>query len=706
MADNGKSALDRMLVKITHLDTLLSLVGEVIITSNNLTTTNRRIQDFYDRQQPLDKISLEMIKGAEVTSNRISSDLHSLVMDIRMVEIKSTFQRFRRAVRDMAKDAGKQVELITIGEDTMVDKTVAEKLYDPINHQVRNAIDHGIEDPLERKRAGKQAMARLILKAYQRENNVFIEITEDGRGINGNAIAKTALERGIIDERHFNELGDEEKLELIYHPGFSTKSTASKISGRGVGMDVVKSNIEELGGEVTIETKIGGGTTFSYRIPQVTAVNILDCLTVRAGDNYYAIPILSVVSTLGMDESAITSTLDKGKVIQYLDYLVPLFDLNELLGEKPLEKEEEITVVIIESKTGRTAFRVSELLTPEKLVFTPLSDLFYVHGISGTTMISGSKMGLVLDIVEIINRSMGIAYKDESHFDDGEIMHSDTFDDGATTSADINGAMAQGSVEEDDSKITLSSDIGKEISHRDEFLMELDEMIKSADEQILSLEQNPDDNDLINKLFRDFHSMKGNLMMVGFTELGAFVHEVEAILDQARSGDLKLTTEIIDILLDSSDMIKKAQQAIVANKAPTIDKGLINSINKFKKPVEKKEVELVDVHQKTFHLTSLEKFNLLARRYANDHIYQAYLDFKPEYQQTYLVALLILKRITRIGHVFCTVPGMEEIEAQSIGNQIKIMFSTNLGSDEVNNFIDQVLVRHYDVTDFELLQTD
>lgn len=706
MPDNGKSALDRMLVKISHLDTLLSLVGEVIITSNNLTTTNRRIQDFYDRQQPLDKISLDMIKGAEVTSNRISSDLHSLVMDIRMVEIKSTFQRFRRAVRDMAKDAGKQVELITIGEDTMVDKTVAEKLYDPINHQVRNAIDHGIEEPLERKRAGKQAMGKLILRAFQRENNVFIEITEDGRGIDGDAIAKAALERGIIDERHFNELGDDEKLGLIYHPGFSTKTTASKISGRGVGMDVVKSNIEELGGEVTIETTKGGGTTFSYRIPQVTAVNILDCLTVRAGDNYYAIPILNVVSTLGMNESEVTSTLDKGKVIQYLDYLVPLYDLNELLGEKPLEKEEEITVVIIESKTGRTAFRVSELLTPEKLVFTPLSDLFYVQGISGTTMISGSKMGLVLDIVEIINRSMGIAYKDESHFDDGEIMRSDAPGDGAWASENKAEGEGAGAVAGDESKVTLSSDIGKEISHRDEFLMELDEMIKSADEQILSLEQNPDDNELINKLFRDFHSMKGNLMMVGFSELGSFVHEVEAILDQARSGDLALTTEIIDILLDSSDMIKKAQQAIVANKAPTIDKGLISSISKFKKPVAKKEIELVDVHQKTFHLTSLEKFNLLARRYAQDHIYQAYLDFKPEYQQTYLVALLILKRITRIGHVFCTVPGMEEIEAQSIGNQIKIMFSTNLGSDDVKKFMEQVLVRHYDVTDYELLQTD
>ncbi|VAX18059.1 Signal transduction histidine kinase CheA [hydrothermal vent metagenome] len=706
MPDNGKSALDRMLVKISHLDTLLSLVGEVIITSNNLTTTNRRIQDFYDRQQPLDKISLDMIKGAEVTSNRISSDLHSLVMDIRMVEIKSTFQRFRRAVRDMAKDAGKQVELITIGEDTMVDKTVAEKLYDPINHQVRNAIDHGIEEPLERKRAGKQAMGKLILRAFQRENNVFIEITEDGRGIDGDAIAKAALERGIIDERHFNELGDDEKLGLIYHPGFSTKTTASKISGRGVGMDVVKSNIEELGGEVTIETTKGGGTTFSYRIPQVTAVNILDCLTVRAGDNYYAIPILNVVSTLGMNESEVTSTLDKGKVIQYLDYLVPLYDLNELLGEKPLEKEEEITVVIIESKTGRTAFRVSELLTPEKLVFTPLSDLFYVQGISGTTMISGSKMGLVLDIVEIINRSMGIAYKDESHFDDGEIMRSDAPGDGAWASENKAEGEGAGAVAGDESKVTLSSDIGKEISHRDEFLMELDEMIKSADEQILSLEQNPDDNELINKLFRDFHSMKGNLMMVGFSELGSFVHEVEAILDQARSGDLALTTEIIDILLDSSDMIKKAQQAIVANKAPAIDKGLISSISKFKKPVAKKEIELVDVHQKTFHLTSLEKFNLLARRYAQDHIYQAYLDFKPEYQQTYLVALLILKRITRIGHVFCTVPGMEEIEAQSIGNQIKIMFSTNLGSDDVKKFMEQVLVRHYDVTDYELLQTD
>ncbi|MBF0291655.1 MAG: chemotaxis protein CheW [Nitrospinae bacterium] len=707
----GKNVVDRMMVKISHLDTLLNLVGEVIITSNNISTTNRRIQEFYDRQRAIDKVTMDMLKMTEVASNRASSEMHSLVMDIRMVEIRATFQRFRRAVRDMAKDAGKQVDFVTIGDETLVDKTIAEKLYDPLNHQIRNAIDHGVEDPLERQRMGKGPMSKVTLRAYQKENNVFIEIRDDGRGIDPESVAKAAVNRGIIEEGALSSMTTEEKLALIFHPGLSTKVTASKISGRGVGMDVVKSNIEQLGGDVAIDTKIGEGTAFTYRIPQITAVNILDCLTVLAGKSHYAIPILNVVSTLSMPASNVHTTLQKGRSITHLGSLVTLFDLNELLGGKPLDPADEITIVIVEAKNGRVSVRVSELLMPEKLVFTPLSKMFSVQGISGTTTMSGNKMGMIIDVFELINRSRGVVLGGETAPVERVGRAQETSGGALQSAAVVAGGTAVEEVDEVEKKedisgkLVLSSDIGKEIGHREEFFVELEDILRNVDEQILSLENNPSDMDIVNRIFRDFHSMKGNLMMVGLTELGGFIHEVEVILDQARSGSLEITEEIIDILLDSADIIKAAKQAIAEGRAPVIDRSLLKSIEKYKKPKEKKVEEPVDIHNRTFHIGSLERINLFAHRRAEKHLYQLFISFTPKSQQAFLVALLILKRLARIGHIFGCVPTAEEIENQSISNQLKVMFSSPMDEAPLRKFVEDVLMRYYDVNEYEILKT-
>lgn len=691
-----------MLVKIDHLDTLLNLVGEVIITSNNIHTTNRRIQEFYDKSAPLDKLSLDMLKAAEVSSNRISSDMHSLVMDIRMVEIRQTFQRFRRSVRDMAKAGGKQVDFITLGEETLVDKTIAEKLYDPLNHQIRNSIDHGVEDPLERQRLGKEPVAKVTLKAYQKENNIFIEIRDDGRGVNVASVAAAALKRGLVEEGELSRMTEQQKIAFIFHPGLSTKDKASQLSGRGVGMDVVRSNIEELGGEIQIESTRGAGSVFTYRIPQVTAVNIVDCLTVRAGKNFFAIPILNVVATLGMRGDKVHTAFGASKSITYLGSIVTLFDLNELLGDPALAMETDITVVIVEAKNGRIAVQVSELLSPEKLVFTPLSSVFAAQGLSGTTMIGGNRMGLIVDPEELIQLSRGVKVG-EGEEGASEELTAPRKDD-REVGLPIAGEDA--STEERDARGGGEIDTGGEIQigHRDEFIMELEEMLKEADEAILSLENSPGDMDIINKIFRTFHSMKGNLMMVGLTELGDFIHEIESIMDRVRGGGLEISEEIIDILLDASDTIKEAKKAITGNRKPSIKSALRETLEKYKKPKEEKKIEPVDVHQRTFHLGSLERFNLMAQKYSGRHIYQVYLSFSPEYQQPFLVALLILKRIARIGYVFGAIPTVEEIEGQNIGRQLKIMFSSSMESEAVKEWFASVLGRYYDVTDYEILK--
>ena len=232
--------LDRMAVKISHLDRLLGLTGEIIILASNISILQRHLST---SSVNIDKNSLEMIKNVAMTTNRISSDLHHLVMDIRMVPIKETFLRFRRLVRDLAKKRGRQVDFEIVGEDTLVDKTVAERLYEPLAHQIRNAVDHGLEDPLERKHVGKPPTGQLVLTAYKKEGFTYVSVADDGHGLNEARIRQVAVEKGFLPPAAAQAISESECWTLIMQPGFSTASEATEISGRGVGMDVVKSTV-------------------------------------------------------------------------------------------------------------------------------------------------------------------------------------------------------------------------------------------------------------------------------------------------------------------------------------------------------------------------------------------------------------------------------------------------------------------------------
>ncbi len=397
--------LDRMAVKISHLDRLLGLTGEIIITASNISILQRHLST---SSVSIDKNSLEMVKNAALTANRISSDLHHLVMDIRMVPIKDTFLRFRRLVRDIAKKKGRQVNFEIVGEDTLVDKTVAEKLYEPLAHQIRNAIDHGLEDPLERKHSGKDPTGQLILTAYKKEGFTYVSVSDDGHGLNDARIRQVAVEKGILSPAAASAISQTECWNLIMQPGFSTNVEATEISGRGVGMDVVKNTVETLGGEVLIETAPGRGTVFTYKIPQLSAVNITDALIIRTGESYCAVPIGNVVATQAFDPSEVITTMEATESIQYLGFIIPLLDLRGLLSGAPLtEKLDTLPVIIIDAKNGRVALKVSEFIRPQKLVLIPLPEIFSVRGVSGTTILGGNQLGMVLDPFELIALATG-----------------------------------------------------------------------------------------------------------------------------------------------------------------------------------------------------------------------------------------------------------------------------------------------------------
>ncbi len=399
--------IERMPVKISHLDTLLGLTGEIIIAASNISILQRHLNT---SQANVDKDTMEMVKLATMTTGRISSDLHHLVMDIRMVPIKEAFLRFRRLVRDTAKKRGKQVNFEIVGEDTLVDKTVAERLYEPLAHQIRNAIDHGIEDPLERQHAGKPPTGNLTLTAYKKEGYTYVSVADDGKGLDVARIREVVAEKGFLPPAQAAALNAEEAWQMIMMPGFSTAREATEISGRGVGMDVVKSTVESMGGEILIESTPDKGSEFTYKIPQLSAVNITDAVIIRAGDQYFAVPVGNVVATQAVKREEVNTTMGRTESIMYLDSILPLHDLLYLLTGEVLVGEEDaetMPVIIIEAKNGRIACKVSEFIRPQKLVLIPLPEGFKVTGISGTTILGGSQLGMIIEPFELVGMATG-----------------------------------------------------------------------------------------------------------------------------------------------------------------------------------------------------------------------------------------------------------------------------------------------------------
>jgi chemotaxis protein histidine kinase CheA len=714
----GKASLetDRMAVKITHLDRLLSLTGEIIITASNMSILQRHMQN---RAHGLDKDSSEMVKNATITANRISSDLHHLVMDIRLIPIRETFLRFRRLVRDLAKKKGRQLNFEIVGEDTLVDKTVAERLYEPLSHQIRNAIDHGLEDPLERKKDGKNVKGQLTLMAYKKEGYTYVVVSDDGRGLDEEKIKQIAIEKGLITPQIAAGLLQADTYALIMKPGFSTARETTEISGRGVGMDVVKSTVDALGGEVIIRSQIGQGTEFTYKIPELSAVNIVDALIVRAGDNFFAVPITNVVATQAFKAGELHTIMKKGRSILYLGSIIPLLDLNGLLSQKQVENHHQdvIPVIIIEDKNGRLALSVSEFIRPQKLVLMPLPEVFNVSGVAGTTILGGSQLGLVLDPFELINLAQGStqsALSDRylSHATvaiDDDIAESETVTSGLATGSrqpgepaeseapgrkapDRTGPPPQSSAEEDNGFFA------------EEFFLEIQQILSELNEEIFQLEKDPENTTRLNTIFRHFHSIKGNLIMTGFSTLGAFVHQVETVLDRMRDKELEASQEIIDLLLDAVKQLEIALREIRGGRDFRVgDDDLLALLEKYRRQDAPSQKEKEDAYDETFRLSALGQLLLQAKAGQGKNICQSMISFQSRFQEPFLVAYLILRRMALLGDVIDTVPSLEKIEQGLVIDAIKVLFATDHGQEEVNRFMEAQLKRYYDVVDYENL---
>ncbi|MDR1081125.1 MAG: chemotaxis protein CheW [Deltaproteobacteria bacterium] len=709
-APAGPPELDRMAVKISHLDRLLGLTGEIIISASNISILQRHLST---STANIDKNSMEMIKNVAMTTNRISSDLHHLVMDIRMVPIRETFLRFRRLVRDLAKKKGRQVNFEIVGEDTLVDKTVAERLYEPLAHQIRNAVDHGLEDPLDRKHAGKSPAGELTLTAYKKEGFTYVSVSDDGRGLDEARIRHVAVEKGFLPFSAANAISPQECWSLIMQPGFSTTSEATEISGRGVGMDVVKSTVESLGGEVIIDTAPNRGTVFTYKIPQLSAVNITDALIIRSGESYYAVPIGNVVATQSFSASEVHTTMERTESITYLGSIVPLHDLRGLLTGTPLsgsEFEDNLPVIIIDAKNGRIALKVSEFIRPQKLVLIPLPEIFSVRGVAGTTILGGSQLGMVLDPFDLIAMSSGrIMEATEGSFMDHSVM--DVESEGEPVSVET-GAPVVTAAEPGSGNGQAASPVPRpqemmDESMAEEFFVEIQNILNDLNEEIFQLEKDPDNIRRVNTIFRHFHSIKGNFIKTGFTNVGTFVHEVETVLDQVREKELKVSQDVIDLLLDAVKSMEHGIAEIRAGRGYEVsDPELLAELARYKR-AETRERTDSQPEDENFHLSPLGTILYFAKiNTRGTRVYQSLFRIGPSFQETSLVAYLIVKRIALLGDLIDTVPSLDRIEKGLASEKLKLMFSSTHTLDEVNSFCERQLKRFYNVVEYENLPVE
>ncbi len=366
-----------------RLDELINQIGELVIGASMV-------------EQEI--LSIAGGRGLESMSGlgKIVRDLQEMSLGLRMVPIAATFQKMNRVIRDVAKKVGKQINFVTSGDDTELDKSVVDQISDPLVHMVRNAADHGIETPEERVAAGKPAEGVVSLRAYQQGGNIYIELIDDGKGLDRKRILAKAIERGLISSDA--NISDAEICNMIFQPGFSTAKEVTDVSGRGVGMDVVRRNVESLQGSVSVKSVEGKGSTMTVRLPLTLA--ILDGLLVRLSDEVFVIPLLSVIESISVRAKEIHQIVGVGEVISLRGEIVPLLRLHDLLNIRPREEgDEHGLLVIVEDQGRRLALRVDDLIGQQQVVIKNLETNFRkVPGVSGATILGDGHVALILDI--------------------------------------------------------------------------------------------------------------------------------------------------------------------------------------------------------------------------------------------------------------------------------------------------------------------
>jgi two-component system chemotaxis sensor kinase CheA len=379
-------------VATSKMDNLIDLVGELVVTQN-MVVQNEVVRSSHDKRLQRDIGQLKRITGS----------LQDLSMSLRMVPIKETFQRMHRIVRDISRKSGKKIVLETYGEDTELDRNMVEELYEPLVHMIRNNCDHGIEMPDVRKKSGKSETGTVTLSAFYKGGMVYIEVVDDGKGIDKNVILNKAIEKGLCSPS--DKLSESEILNFIFAPGFSTSSVVTDISGRGVGMDVVRKAITKLRGSIEVKTAVNQGTTIQLRLPLTLA--IIDGVIVRVGAERYIIPTLSIKESMMASAGTFNKIVGRGETIFIRGRIIPLLRLHEIFGiPGGIQDPKDGLLIIVESDGREAALLVDDMMDKQEIVIKSLGEgLNKIEGLAGGAIMSDGNIGLIIDIPTLLPKA-------------------------------------------------------------------------------------------------------------------------------------------------------------------------------------------------------------------------------------------------------------------------------------------------------------
>jgi len=383
-------------VDVNRLDNLMNLIGELVLSKNRLIKIYNDVEERYEGEHFLDELN-QVVSSISI----VTTDLQIAVMKTRMLQIGKVFNKFPRVIRDLSRELGKKVNLIIKGEDTELDKSIIEEIGDPLMHMIRNSVDHGIEPPEERVKVGKPEVGTVELKAYNEGNQIVIEIADDGKGMDPEVLKQKALEKGIISEKEADMMSDKEAFMLIFKAGFSTAAKVTNVSGRGVGMDVVKTNVEKLNGIIEVDSTPGKGSVFKIKIPLTLA--IIQALLVSAQEELFAVPLANVIETVRITLEDI-STVEGKSVLKLRDEVLPLVNMSDIFKiEKILGINQYLYVVVLGVGASKVGLIVDGLIGQEEIVIKSLGEyLKGIKGIAGATIRGDGKVTLIVDVAALM----------------------------------------------------------------------------------------------------------------------------------------------------------------------------------------------------------------------------------------------------------------------------------------------------------------
>ncbi len=392
----AKVTTETIRIDITRVEELMDLSGELVLGRNRLAQITEIMEQEFDHTEHIRDL-IETTASVDF----VTSEIQSAVMRMRMVPVGKLYQKAPRIVRDLSKEFGKQIKLIVKGEETEIDRGIIEELNDPLVHMIRNSCDHGIEDPDTRSKIGKTPYGTVTLDAEQEGNNIVLKISDDGRGMDPEKLKSKALEKGVITQEQAAVMTDREAYQLIFMPGFSTAQKVSSVSGRGVGMDVVRTNIQNLKGMIDIESELEKGSTFIIKLPLTLA--IIQGLLVKVQDETYALPLSSVVEVVAIEKSAVKS-VNQQEVIRIRKEVLPIVRMDKTLRTKTITKELDGRYVVnVGLGMKRIGLVVDELLGQQEIVIKSLGEyLGNIKGIAGSTILGDGSVIMIMDVAELV----------------------------------------------------------------------------------------------------------------------------------------------------------------------------------------------------------------------------------------------------------------------------------------------------------------